>query len=150
MISSTISVRVRYGETDQMGIVYHGNYSLYFEQGRIELFREIGLPYKEMEERGIMLPVNELNVRYLKPAYYDDLLKVETIINAIPLGARFRFDYKIWNQKEELLTIGFAVLAFVDMKTKRPIRCPEYISEHLQKFQKTFFFSLCVDFLGKK
>lgn len=136
MISSTISVRVRYGETDQMGIVYHGNYAIYFEQGRVELFREMGFPYKDMEDSGLILPVNELNIKYLKPAVYDDVLKIETQINEFPTGARFRFDYKIWNQNEELLTTGFSILAFVDKHSKRPIRCPESISNHLKALWK--------------
>lgn len=132
MISSTISVRVRYGETDQMGIVYHGNYPAYFEQGRIELFREIGLPYKELEENGILLPVYELNLKYLKSAFYDDILKIETTIHEIPRDVRFRFDYKIFNEKQELLTTGYAILAFVDKQTRRPVRCPKYMIERLE------------------
>lgn len=133
MISTSLSIRVRYGETDQMGIVYHGNYPAYFEQGRIELFREIGLPYKELEDKGILLPVIELNMKYIRSAYYDDLLNVQTSIAEIPSGVRFRFDYKIFNQKDELLTEGYAILAFVDKASRKPVRCPEYMRSRLEE-----------------
>ncbi|MDX9705090.1 MAG: thioesterase family protein [Weeksellaceae bacterium] len=132
MIKSTTSIRVRYGETDQMGIVYHGNYPAYFELGRIELFREIDLPYKDLEESGVLLPVIELHLRYIKSAFYDDILTIETQIKEIPKGVRFRFDYKITNQNNELLTEGYTLLAFVDKFTRKPVRCPEYMLKKLE------------------
>lgn len=132
MISTTISLRVRYGETDQMGVVYHGNYPSYCEVGRVEFFREMGLPYKELEDTGVMLPVIELNLKFIKPAYYDDVLKIKTTIHEIPRSVRLRFDYEIYNQKDELLTTGYSVLAFVDMKTRKPVRCPQYMTERME------------------
>lgn len=133
MLSSTISLRVRYGETDQMGVVYHGNYATYCEVARVEFFREIGLPYKQLEERGIMLPVTELNLKYIKPAYYDEVLFIKTSLSEIPRAVRIRFDYEIYNEKDELLTTGYSILAFIDMKTRKPVRCPEYMTKQMDE-----------------
>ncbi|MFA7686444.1 MAG: thioesterase family protein [Moheibacter sp.] len=133
MLSSTISLRVRYGETDQMGVVYHGNYATYCEVARVEFFREIGLPYKELESRGVMLPVVELNLKFLRPAYYDELLLIETSIPEIPKSARIRFDYTIRNENGDILTTGHCLLAFVDMETRRPVRCPEYMVKRMNE-----------------
>jgi len=136
MIYTTISLRVRYGETDQMGVVYHGNYATYCEVARVEFFREMGLPYKELEDNGIMLPVVELNLKYIKPAHYDEVLHIKTSIPEIPRSVRLRFDYEIYNEMNELLTIGHSVLAFVDMKTKRPVRCPDYMIEQMEQLNQ--------------
>ena len=133
MLSTTISIRVRYGETDQMGVVYHGNYATYCEVARVEFFREMGLPYKQLEESGIMLPVVELNTKFVKPAYYDEVLHIHIILPEIPKSVRLYFEYEIRNEKGELLTTANTTLAFVDMKTKRPVRCPEYMIKHLQE-----------------
>lgn len=121
-----IQIRVRYGETDQMGVVYHGNYSLYLEMGRIEWLRKFGISYKWMEENGIMLPVVSLNINYKKPAVYDDVINVKTQLKNIP-SAKIEFDYEITNELGEILTTAHTVLVFVDMKTKRPIKAPDYI-----------------------
>lgn len=137
MLSSTISLRVRYGETDQMGVVYHGNYATYYEVARVEFFREIGLPYKELEDKGIMLPVVELNLKFVKPAYYDEVLHIKTIIPEIPKSVRIYFNYEIRNEKGDLLTTGYSVLAFVDMKTGKPVRCPEYMVKRLEELIKS-------------
>lgn len=129
--SDEIEIRIRYGETDQMGIVYHGNYAQYLEMGRIEWLRKLGVSYKKMEEEGIMLPVISLNLNFKKSACYDDVIKVKTQLSKIPL-VRIEFDYEITNQEGEILTYANTVLAFVDMKTKRPIKCPSYILDKLQ------------------
>lgn len=121
-----IQIRVRYGETDQMGVVYHGNYALYLEMGRIEWLRKLGISYKWMEENGIMLPVVSLNINYKKPAGYDDVINVKTQLKNIP-SAKIEFDYEITNEVGEILTTAHTVLVFVDMKTKRPIKAPDYI-----------------------
>jgi acyl-CoA thioester hydrolase len=126
-----ISFRVRYGETDQMGVVYHGNYPQYLEMGRVEWLRTLGISYKEMEENGIILPVISLQLNYKKPAIYDDLLTVRTILRKRPL-VRIEFDYEIYNEKKELLAEANTVLAFMDSKNNKPIRCPEYILERLK------------------
>lgn len=133
MISTTISLRVRYGETDQMGVVYHGNYATYCEVARVEFFRQMGLPYKELEEKGIMLPVIELNLKFLKPAHYDELLFIKTSIPEIPKGVRIIFHYEIYNENQELLTTGTSVLAFIDIKTRKPVRCPAYMIEKMKE-----------------
>ncbi|WP_396211246.1 acyl-CoA thioesterase [Flavobacterium sp.] len=127
-----INVRVRYSETDQMGVVYHGNYAQYFEMGRVEWLRNIGISYKWMEENGIMLPVVSLNINYKKPARYDDLLIVKTIFKKQE-SVKIEFDYEIRNEKDELLTIANSTLVFVDMKTGRPVFPPEYILELLKE-----------------
>jgi acyl-CoA thioester hydrolase len=127
-----IEVRVRYAETDQMGVVYHGNYAQYFEMGRVEWLRNIGISYKWMEENGIMLPVVSLTMNYKKPAQYDDNLLVKTIFKKLST-VKIEFDYEIYNEQSELLTIGNSVLVFVDMKTGRPIAPPNYILELVEK-----------------
>lgn len=124
------NVRVRYSETDQMGVVYHGNYVQYFEIGRVEWLRNIGISYKWMEENGVMLPVVSLNINYKKPARYDDLLRVKTIFKS-QTSAKIEFDYEIYNEQNELLTIGNSILVFVNMKTGRPMAAPEYVKTQL-------------------
>ena len=124
------NVRVRYSETDQMGVVYHGNYAQYFEMGRVEWLRNIGVSYKSMEENGVMLPVVSLNMNYKKPACYDDLLRVKTIFKSLT-SVKIEFAYEIYNEQNELLTIGNSILVFVNMKTGRPMAAPEYIKEKL-------------------
>lgn len=128
--SHKIQIRIRYGETDQMGVVYHGNYPQYLEMGRIEWLRSLGVSYKSMEDEGIMLPVISLSLNYKKSAFYDDIIEVKTQLKKRPL-ASIEFDYEITNQKGEILTTANTVLAFVDMKTNRPTRCPKYILDRL-------------------
>lgn len=124
-------VRVRYAETDQMGVVYHGNYAQYFEMGRVEWLRNMGISYKWMEENGVMLPVVSLSMNYKKPARYDDLLTVKTILKS-QTSVKIEFDYEIYNENSELLTTGYSMLVFVDMKTGRPILPPDYVSEKIK------------------
>lgn len=126
-----IEFRIRYGETDQMGVVYHGNYAQYFETGRTEWLRSLGITYKEMENNGVMLPVISLEVTYKKPARYDDLVKVRTRLKAMP-KATIEFDYELVSDKNEVLALGNTVLAFIDMERNRPTRCPKYILDKLQ------------------
>lgn len=126
MSFNKISFRVRYAETDQMGVVYHGNYAQYLEMGRVEWLRDFGISYKSMEENGIMLPVISLSVTYKKSAVYDDLITVETQLTKLPL-VRIEFDFKIYNEQREILATANTVLVFLDMETKRPIKCPDYI-----------------------
>lgn len=123
-----ISLRVRYAETDQMGVVYHGNYAQYFEMGRVEWLRNKGISYKELEEGGIMLPVVSLSMNYKKPAHYDEKLTVVTKLKFLG-GVKIEFDYEILNEKGELLTTAHTVLVFVDMHTKRPVAVPEYLEK---------------------
>lgn len=124
-------LRVRYGETDQMGVVYHGNYAQYFEIGRTEWLRKFGISYKQMEEDGIMLPVVELSINYKRSARYDDLIKVKTELKKLPT-AKIEFLYEITNQQQEVLTTGCTTLVFIDMDKNRPTRCPDYILDKLR------------------
>lgn len=126
-----IEFRVRYGETDQMGVVYHGNYAQYFEMGRTGWLREMGFSYRAMEESGIMLPVISLSINYKKPARYDDLIKVKTTLVKLPT-AKIEFDYEIVNEKNEILSTGNSVLVFVDVNKNRPTKCPDYILDKLR------------------
>jgi acyl-CoA thioester hydrolase len=126
-----IELRVRYGETDQMGVVYHGNYAQYFEVGRVEWLRKFGVSYKQMEESGIMLPVISLSVKYKKSARYDDLIKVKTQLVKTP-SATIEFEYEIVNEKKELLATGNTSLVFIDINRNRPTRCPQYLLDKLQ------------------
>ncbi len=123
-------VRVRYSETDQMGVVYHGNYAQYFEMGRVEWLRNMGVSYKWMEENGVMLPVVSLNISYKKPARYDDLITVKTVFKS-QTSVKIEFDYEIYNEEMELLTIANSILVFVNMKTGRPMAPPDYVKERL-------------------
>ncbi|WP_299550207.1 thioesterase family protein [Seonamhaeicola sp.] len=123
-----IQIRVRYGETDQMGVVYHGNYALYLEMGRVEWLRKLGISYKLMEEKGIMLPVVSLSINYKKPAGYDDVINVKTQLKNKPT-AKIEFDYEITNEKGDILTTANTVLVFMDTKTNRPVKAPNYILE---------------------
>ena len=126
-----IQVRVRYAETDQMAVVYHGNYAQYFEMGRVEWLRNLGVSYKSMEDNGVMLPVVSLSMNYKKPARYDDLLTIRTIFKS-QTSVRIEFDYEILNQNNQLLTTGNSTLVFVDMKSGRPMAPPQYIIEKLR------------------
>lgn len=124
MFGHEVTLRVRYAETDKMGYVYYGTYAQYFEVGRVEALRSLGLPYNAMEREGVMLPVHDLAVRYHKPAYYDDLLTVRTVITELP-SVRIRFVYEVRNEQGVLLTEAATTLVFVDQATNRPCRAPE-------------------------
>jgi len=124
-------IKVRYGETDQMGVVYHGNYAQYLEIGRLEWLTALGISYKEMEANDVMLPVVSLNLNYKKPAYYDDVLTITTSLLKRPT-ASIEFSYEIHNSSGELLTTANTKLVFVNMKSNFPMRCPQYILDKLQ------------------
>lgn len=113
-----------------MGVVYHGNYAQFFELGRTEWLRTLGVTYKDMEMSGIMLPVISLNCNFKKSALYDDVLTVKTILKKTP-SVKIEFDYEITNQNNELICTGNTVLAFIDMKRNKPTRCPNYILDLL-------------------
>ena len=127
MYQTDVEIRVRYSETDQMGYVYYGNYGAYFEVARTEAFRQLGIHYKEMEAEGVMMPVLEMKTKYIRPAKYDDLLTVRLLLKHNPTAARILFEYEVYNEKEELLTIGETTMVFVDMKTMRPTPTPASI-----------------------
>ena len=127
----TTKIRVRYGETDQMGVVYHGNYAQYLEIGRIEWLRSFGISYQKMEDEGILLPVKSLSLNFKKSAVYDEVINVKTKLNKLP-RASIEFDYELTNENGELLSTGNTVLVFVNKKTMRPTRCPQYLLDKLQ------------------
>ena len=131
MFCHTTQVKVRYGETDQMGVVYHGNYAQYLEIGRIEWLSALGISYKEMEKQGIMLPVVVLNITYCKPALYDDVLTIKTTLVKLP-KASVEFEYEILNANGEVLTTAYSKLVFVSIETRQPTRCPQYFLDQLQ------------------
>jgi len=127
------SFRVRYGETDQMGYVYYGDYAEYFEVGRVEALRSLGFPYRRLEEEGVMLPVHDMQVRYHKPARYDDLITVRTSIEALP-NVRIVFRYELRNEADELLTEAATTLVFVDRSSMRPCRAPQHLLDALAPY----------------
>lgn len=132
MIQRDTQLRVRYEETDKMGVVYHSNYIIYYEVGRTEMFREIGLSYDALEKMGFIMPVVEVSSRYKSPAYYDELLTVRTIIREMPM-ARLAIDYEIYNEQGTLLNTGRTVLGFVDAARQRPCRAPQPLIDTLRK-----------------
>lgn len=133
MFSHEITLRVRYGETDRMGYAYYGTYAQYFELGRVEALRSLGFPYKRMEEDGVMLPVHDLQVKYHKPAFYDDELTIRTVIPAPP-SVRIAFTYEVRNADGVLLTEAATTLVFIDRATGRPMRAPVELLRALAPF----------------
>ena len=131
MISYKKNVRVRYCETDQMGVVHHGNYPQYLEIARIEWLSSLGISYKAIESQGIMLPVVVLNINYCKPAYYDELLTIKTNLVNIP-KVSIEFKYELYNGKKELITTAYTKLVFVDAEKRLPVKCPKKILDKLQ------------------
>ena len=130
MNENEIFIRIRYGETDQMGVVHHGNYALYLEMGRTEWLRTFGISYSQMEREGVMLPVISMSLNYKKSAYYDDVVKVKTQLKKTP-AVKIEFEYEITNEAGEILVQANTVLAFINMKTRRPMKCPDYILDKL-------------------
>ncbi|MGB0176911.1 MAG: acyl-CoA thioesterase [Owenweeksia sp.] len=127
------SLRVRYAETDQMGVVYYGNYPQYFEVGRVEALRTLGMSYRQMEENGIMLPVLTLEIKYIRPALYDDLLTIETRITELP-STRITFHHEIFNEDNNLLTKGLVQLVFLNSSNRRPCKAPQNFLDKIQPY----------------
>ena len=132
MIHTTHSLRVRYGETDPMKYVYYGNYAEYLEVARVELFRELGISYDEIENQGIWLPVSEFSIKYLKPGLYDEILEIHTYIKKLP-GVRIEFDYEIYNSSNEKITEAKTTLFFLDAKKNKVVKCPDFLMQLLLK-----------------
>jgi acyl-CoA thioester hydrolase len=132
MFFGQTQIRVRYGETDKMGYCYYGNYPLYYEQARSDVFRSCGCSYRQLEENGYMMPVISLNINYKKPAFYDDLITVKVFVREKP-GVKMKFEYECYNQKGDLLNSGETVLCFVNKKTGRPSLPPEFFQEIIDK-----------------
>ena len=132
MIHTTHTIRVRYAETDPMKYVYYGNYAAYFELGRVELFRSIGISYDEIEKLGIWLPVSDYNIKYLKPALYDQKLEIHTYVKKIP-GVRIEFEYEIYNEEKIKITEARTTLFFLDAATNKVIKCPDFLMKLIEK-----------------
>jgi acyl-CoA thioester hydrolase len=132
MIENEIKIRIRYGETDRMGYAFYGNYATYFEVARTETLRKLGINYKELEDRGIILPVLDYKIRYRKPAYYDDEITIKIRISEMP-KVRFHFAYETFNTKGDLLNEAETTLVFVSKKTNKPILIPSDLKQKLAK-----------------
>ena len=134
MYSYKFKHRIRYADTDQMGYAYYGNYPKYYEIGRVELIRSLGFSYKSFEtELGIMLPVVNLEARYIKPAFYDDEITIDTQITKLP-GKMITFDHLIYNEGQELINKGIVKLFFIDMKTNKRVSAPEVLINNLKPY----------------
>lgn len=134
MYETLTQLRVRYAETDQMNVVYYGNYAQYFEVGRVESIRNLGISYKDIETAGVIMPVVEMHVRYLRPAKYDDLLTIKTTLRELPGDHRIEFFQEVYNETEKLLTSGRVVLYFLDAATNQKTAMPANLKEKLQPF----------------
>ena len=130
MYSNTHKIRVRYGETDKMGFVYYGVYAQYYEVGRVELLRSLGVSYKSLEDIGYELPVIDFQIKYKKPAFYDDEITVVTLLSENP-SSKLIFNYECFNSNKELLNIGSVTLIFVNSKTKKVCSPPKIFLKKL-------------------
>lgn len=134
MFEHETQVKVRYAETDQMGVVYHGNYAQYYEIARTECFEACsGTTYASMEANGVMLPILELQAKYLKPAFYNQVLTIKSIVKELP-SVRLKVEYEIYNEEKELINIGKTTLVFVDKATRRPCAPPEDFMKNVRQF----------------
>lgn len=133
MLSSEIKIRVRYGEVDRMGYLHHGNYALFFEEGRTELLRGFGLSYRKMEDDGILLPLREMNIKYIKPVLYDDEVVIETRLIKQPT-AKLEFEYFMKNNSGEILSEAKTTLVFTDATTRKAIRAPKYFIDLVSSY----------------
>jgi acyl-CoA thioester hydrolase len=134
MFITETQIRVRYAETDQMNVVYYGNYAQYFEVARAESIRNLGFTYKEMEAAGVIMPVVEMQTKFLRPAHYDDLLTIRTILRELPVDHRILFEHEVFNQEKKLLTLGKVILYFVKMGSFERTLMPEDMRNLLQTF----------------
>lgn len=132
MITYDAKIRVNYKDTDQMGIVHHSNYIVYYEMARIEALRAWGMPYSEMEKNGIISPILEIGSKYIFPAYFDEVLTVRVIIDEIPM-VRFKVRYELYNEEGRLINTGHTWLGFLDATTRRPCRAPQYFVDRLKE-----------------
>lgn len=134
MYQHQTQIRVRYGETDQMGYLYYGHYAQYYEVGRAEMIRSLGLSYRALEEdHGVMMPVMSLNMRYVRPARYDELVTVQTTLRKIP-GKFITFHVELFNESNKLVNGGSVKLCFVDVRTNKSIAAPKVLLDCLEKY----------------
>jgi acyl-CoA thioester hydrolase len=133
MFEYTTQIRIRYGEVDQMGYVYYGNYAEFYEVARVEMLRSLGTSYKELEESGVMMPVIELHCKYLKPALYDQLITIKVIVEEMP-RASMRFKYELYNEEQVLINTGETLLVFVNMARNKICYMPKEMAAKLKPF----------------
>ncbi len=133
MYSASTQIRVRYAETDQMSYVYYGNYAMYYEVGRVEVLRQLGFEYKKLEEQGIMMPVHDLQCKYLAPVTYDELLTINVIVPELP-KVKMLFEYEIKNEAGKLVNEGKTTLVFINMDNNRPCRAPKELTDVLSPY----------------
>lgn len=127
-------VRVRYSETDQMGYVYYGNYTQYFELGRVEAMRAMGIRYADLENKHkIWMPVVSMQVRYLRPARYDELLDIHTCVKE-PHNDQIRFDTEIYNEEQKLLNAAHVILCFWDAQAGKKISIPDFVLQQMKNY----------------
>jgi len=134
MFVHSTKIRVRYADTDQMGYMYYGNYAEFYEVGRVEMLRSLGLTYRSMEESGIIMPVTELKCKYIKPALYDEEITVKVTMETMP-SVRIHFRYELFNEKDELINTGETMLVFINQERNRPCLPP---SDFLEKLNVHF------------
>ena len=134
MYTSETQIRIHYALTDQMGVVYYGNYAQFYEIGRTEAIRTLGFTYKEIEAMGIFLAVTDMHIRFLRPAKYDDLITVKTTLKELPLHHKIVFHGEIYNEQKELLNTGDVTLYFLDAKTMKRSEMPSALKEKLVKY----------------
>ncbi|MEX0985846.1 MAG: thioesterase family protein [Bacteroidales bacterium] len=132
MYTTKTTYRVRYADTDQMGVVYYGNYPRFYEIGRSEMIRDLGYTYKELENSGVFMPVTSVNARYLYPLYYDELITIETTLKKMP-QARMVFFHTIYNEENQVVHTAEVTLVFLSKETNRPVRVPGYMITALEK-----------------
>ncbi len=131
MYITETQIRIHYALTDQMGLVYHGHYAQFYEIGRAEAIRQIGYTYKDIEAMGIIMPVIDIHSRFLRPARYDDLITIKTILKELPLHHKIIFHHEIYNEQDELLNTGDISLYFMDAKTMKRCEMPGELREKL-------------------
>lgn len=129
-------LRVRYGDTDQMGYVYYGNYGYYYEQARAEAIRSLGFTYKQLEDSGVMMPITRMNIKYIAPALYDELLTIRTVVPHMP-HRLITFKYEIYNEQRQLINEGENQLIFLDSQTRKICSAPEILISSLQPYFKS-------------
>ena len=134
MFTSETKVRVRYAETDQMNVVYHSNFFLYFEVARTESIRQLGFTYADMEKMGIIMPVVDVHAKFLRPALYDDLLTIKTYLKELPDSHKITFHHEVFNEKNKLLCVGHISLYFLEKKSGKRFGMPDLLKEKLEPY----------------
>jgi len=134
MFITETQVRVRYAETDQMGVVYHSNFFPYFESARAESIRQLGFSYADMEKMGVIMPVVDVHCRYLRPAKYDDLLTIKTTLKELPVHHKIEFHHEVYNEQDELLAVGKIILYFMEAGGMKRTSMPVQLLEKLQLY----------------